>query len=240
MIEIEGATHGNPDDVFLALGRGDHAVLGICDGTGSWGDDGVTLPAAVVAAMRTRFGEALPAQIDDLIDVLLRATDEAGRTAAQDPDPMGFDPAFVAVVAHIAGSEVAFAWAGTAQGLVVRAGRIIARTRPHDLGRMMAERGEPLPADSAQLRGIATRIVAPGGDKRGSAEPLEVQRVASLAPGDAVVLLTADIPRLVSEAALARMSAEIGGARRIVDAAVAGGARGQVTAVIARVAQPAR
>ncbi len=229
--DSEAATHpgtrrsGN-EDAFIdcpAVG-----LWAVADGAGGHGAGDVA-SAAAIAALQD-LPPALSAA-EMLAQVRLRITAvhaELQRQAACAGPGRIIATTLVVLLAR--GAHFACLWAGDSRIYLLRDGAFTRLTRDHSLVQDLVDQGL-LPEAEAEAHpqaNVITRAV-------GGAGVLELDKTsARLAPGDLFLLCSDGLFKAVPEAEIGRMLADGFGAEVLIQAALANGARDNVTAIVVR------
>lgn len=223
-----GATHAGavrPRNEDAFVDRADIGLWAVADGAGGHGAGDVA-SSAIAAAL-----EELPAGLSAaelLAQVRLRLgavhADLRARAAT------GRIIASTVVVLLARGGHYALLWAGDSRAYLLRDGRLERLTRDHSVVQEMVEGGliDAAEAESHPQANVITRAVGADGE-------LELEKAsARVAPGDAFLLCSDGLFKALSEEEIARLLSAGEGPEGLVTAAVAGGARDNVTAVLVR------
>lgn len=221
-----GPVRERNEDVFIE--RPEIGLWAVADGAGGYGSGDVA--AAAIAEALARLPEGL--SLDDLVAQVHRSIG-AVHDALQDhagPHGTGRILASTVIVLLAHGERVQCLWAGDSRAYLLRAGVLTRLTRDHSLVQALVDQGllDPESALQHPQSHIVTRAVGAGG-------PLELDEVsARAAPGDLYLLCSDGLYGALSESEIVHCLATGGGAEELVHAAVAAGARDNVTAVTVR------
>jgi serine/threonine protein phosphatase PrpC len=133
------------------------------------------------------------------------------------------------------GADMVVAHVGDSRAYILRQGRLVRLTRDHTLAQALADSGAIERDDEAahRMRHVLTNVI---GAKADSVKA-ELHRVR-LADGDQVLLCTDGLTEMATDAAVADVLRKGGSAAEacdaLIDLALAGGGRDNVTAVLAR------
>jgi protein phosphatase/serine/threonine-protein phosphatase Stp1 len=223
-----GATHAGavrPRNEDAFVDRADIGLWAVADGAGGHGAGDVA-SAAIAAAL-----EGLPPGLSAaelLAQVRLRLgavhAELRGRAAARRII------ASTVVVLLARGGHYALLWAGDSRAYRLRDGRLERLTRDHSVVQEMVEGGliDAAEAESHPQANVITRAVGAEGE-------LELEKAsARIAAGESFLLCSDGLFKALPEEEIARRLAAGEGAEGLVAAAVARGARDNVTAVLVR------
>lgn len=155
---------GNPFQVARTADGG--VAVALCDDSGSWSDvhDCTRIAADVLVRAMTSGDGDPPTR---LRDAMHRADVEMCRHGGDDPSLDGYAPACMASLLYINGNEAYVAWLGDGPVWLVRAGRVLPRTRPHLLvndliaaGKMTAEEARNSPHKHVTTRALGAHLPA--------------------------------------------------------------------------------
>jgi protein phosphatase len=131
------------------------------------------------------------------------------------------------------GADLIVAHAGDSRAYLFRKGDLHRLTRDHTLAERLAERGLPMPVQATRLKHVLTNALGTG-DADVQAEIHQV----GLLDGDVLLLCTDGLTDMVSESAIKQVLDELRPAsdacRILVDLALEGGGRDNVTVVLGR------
>ncbi|MGK7862555.1 PP2C family protein-serine/threonine phosphatase [Falsiroseomonas sp. E2-1-a4] len=221
-----GAVRHRNEDALLD--RPDVGLWAVADGAGGHGAGDVA-SAAVVAALQD-LPPALSAA-EMLAQVRLRITAvhaELQHQAAQAGPGRMIATTLVVLLAR--GGHFACLWVGDSRIYLLRDGAFTRLTRDHSLVQDLVDQGvlREDEAESHPQANIITRAV-------GAEGALELDKTsARLAPGDLFLLCSDGLFKAVPEAEIGRMLADGFGAELLLQAALANGARDNVTAITVR------
>jgi protein phosphatase/serine/threonine-protein phosphatase Stp1 len=219
-----GTVRSRNEDAFVD--RSDIGLWAVADGAGGHGAGDVA--SAAVAAALADLPTGLSAG-ELLARVRLRMTevhaDLQRRAAASDK---GQTPAttLVAMMAH--GDHFACLWAGDSRAYLLRDGSLSQMTQDHSLVQELVESGALAPelAESHAQANVITRAV-------GAPDTLVLDKVAGrLEAGDRVLLCSDGLFKALPEVEIARLLNDGGGPEALIEAALAAGARDNVTALV--------
>jgi serine/threonine protein phosphatase PrpC len=174
-----------PGSPCVVGGDDQRTVAVVCDGTASWGEG---YEAARLAARE--IADALTGGDD----VRAAVAAVARRARAEHCQAGEDDPAFSVLVALTEPARARVAWVGDVHALHVRQGRLIARNAPHSLHAQLVGAGRQSWSDAIGARAGAVTVALPGGadwPKDSRLDDLDWR----LAPGDRLVLASAQLPR---------------------------------------------
>jgi serine/threonine protein phosphatase PrpC len=211
-----GRVRAENQDAFLE--RPDIGLWAVADGVGGQGGGGAAAARVVDALSGLPAGlppETLLATVRKRLEAVHAAlSTSSGATT------------LVALLAHDA--HFACLWAGDSRGYLLRHGRLWPITRDHSLVQELVDRGT-LPASAAATHPQANVILR----AIGAEGVLELDKVRGrLEPGDRFLLCSDGLTRVVQDAEIRSLLAGPGGARALVEAALARGATDNVTAVV--------
>jgi serine/threonine protein phosphatase PrpC len=217
-----GRVRRDNQDCALALGIGPQtAVLAVADGVGGL-PDGALASQETIAAVRE--AAATLAEDVDPGEWLARAVAVANVRVHAICAERGEPIASTLVVAVVRGSEAWVANVGDSRGYLLQDGRATQVTRDHVLSSRGGEADESAPI---------TRAIGPL-----DAMAVDIFGPLSLAPGDALLLCSDGLYRMVDDAALTQIAAGSNvdaACARLVDAANAAGGYDNVAVAICRV-----
>jgi protein phosphatase/serine/threonine-protein phosphatase Stp1 len=221
-----GTVRPRNEDAFVD--RGDIGLWAVADGAGGHGAGDVA-SAAVAEALRD-----LPAGLaaaEMLAQVRLRVDavhrDLQARAEAAGP---GRIIATTIVILLARGEHFACLWAGDSRAYLLRDGALTRLTRDHSVVQELVEAGliDDSDAESHPQANVITRAVGAQGD-------LELDKVsARMAPRDLFLLCSDGLFKALPEAEMAALLAAGGGPDALIEAALAAGARDNVTALAVR------
>jgi protein phosphatase/serine/threonine-protein phosphatase Stp1 len=227
----EAATHPGTvrqrnEDAFLD--RPDVGLWAVADGAGGHGAGDVA-SAAAIAALQDLPPALSAAEMLAQVRLRITAVHAELQRQAQQAGP-GRMIATTLVVLMARGGHFACLWAGDSRIYLLRDGAFTRLTRDHSLVQDLVDQGV-LREDEAETHpqaNIITRAVGAEGE-------LELDKTsARLAPGDLFLLCSDGLFKAVPEAEIGRMLADGYGAEVLVQAALANGARDNVTAITVR------
>jgi protein phosphatase len=163
-----------------------------------------------------------------------RAVGEALAARAR-ADPSLFGMATTLTLAASLGAEMVVTHVGDSRAYLFRQGRLLRLTRDHTFAQALADCGAIRPEDVAThgLRHVLTNVIGAKGDEVNA----ELHHLR-LADGDQVLLCTDGLTEMAPDAAVAEVLGRPGPAAAACDAlvelALAGGGRDNVTVVLAR------
>ncbi|MFM9883249.1 MAG: type VI secretion system-associated protein TagF [Burkholderiales bacterium] len=220
----QGTVRTRNEDAFVD--RGDIGLWAVADGAGGHGAGDVA-SAAVIGALAD-LPPGLSAS-EMLAQVRLRIgavhTDLQRRGAASTNRDL---IASTVVVLIARGSHFACLWAGDSRAYLLREGNLCQITRDHSAVQEMVEAGliAAEDAESHPEANIITRAV-------GAEDALELDKVSGrVAPGDRLLLCSDGLFKALTEGDIETRLAAGEGADALVAAALAAGARDNVTAVV--------
>lgn len=209
--------------------RPDLGLWAVADGAGGHGGGDIAAAAAATAM------EGIPAgltAVEMLAQLRLRlgAADAElrRRAAALGPGRMMATTVVALLLRH---GHFACLWAGDSRAYRLRGGLLQPLTRDHSLVQQMVERGE-LDAAEAERHPQANVILrAIGGGEAGP----ELEKISgAILAGDGFLLCSDGLFKALPESAIAQRLRQGADAHRLVEAAVAAGARDNVSAVVLR------
>ena len=218
-----GAVRPRNEDAMVD--RTDLGIWAVADGAGGHGAGDVA-SAAIAEAL-----EALPPTLSAaelLAQVRLRLSavhaDLQARAAAAGP---GRIMASTVVLLLVRGGHFACLWAGDSRAYRLRDGQLERLTRDHSVVQELVDQGL-LDAEAAEQHpqaNVITRAIGAHGE-------LELDKVsARVAPGDVFLLCSDGLFKALAEAEIGALMAAGGGPEALIEAALARGARDNVTAV---------
>jgi protein phosphatase/serine/threonine-protein phosphatase Stp1 len=221
-----GTVRPRNEDAFID--RPDIGLWAVADGAGGHGAGDVASAAAIAAL------EDLPAGLsaaEMLAQLRLRITavHAALQRQAQQAGP-GRIIATTLVVLLARGGHYACLWAGDSRIYLLRQGEFTRLTRDHSLVQDLVDQGLLAEADAEghPQANVITRAIGAEGE-------LELDKVsARIAPGDLFLLCSDGLFKAIPEAGIAAMLAAGDGPQALLDAALANGARDNVTAITVR------
>ncbi len=221
-----GTVRPRNEDAFVD--RGDIGLWAVADGAGGHGAGDVA-SAAVAEALRDLPPGLSAAEL--LAQVRLRVgavhADLQARAAAAGP---GRIIATTLVLLLARGGHYACLWAGDSRAYLLRDGAFTRLTRDHSLVQDLVD-GGVIDEDAAEGHPQANVITRAVGGQGG----LELDKVsARFAAGDLFFLCSDGVFKAVPEAEIGAMLAAGQGAAAVIEAALARGARDNVTAVVVR------
>ncbi|WP_203073908.1 PP2C family protein-serine/threonine phosphatase [Falsiroseomonas ponticola] len=221
-----GTVRPRNEDAFVD--RGDIGLWAVADGAGGHGAGDVA-SAAVAEALRDLPPGLSAAEL--LAQVRLRVgavhADLQARAAAAGP---GRVIATTLVLLLARGGHFACLWAGDSRAYLLRDGALQRLTRDHSLVQDLVDGGviDEAEAEGHPQANVITRAVGGHGT-------LELDKVsARFAAGDLFLLCSDGVFKAVPEAEIGTMLAAGQGAGAVIEAALARGARDNVTAVVVR------
>jgi protein phosphatase/serine/threonine-protein phosphatase Stp1 len=219
-----GTVRSRNEDAFVD--RSDIGLWAVADGAGGHGAGDVA-SAAVTASLAALPSDLSAAEL--LTQVRLRMADVHAdlqrRAAASDRGEM---PATTLVVMMAHGDHFACLWAGDSRAYLLRDGSLSQMTQDHSLVQELVASGALAAelAESHAQANVITRAI-------GAPDALMLDKVAGrLEPGDRVLLCSDGLFKALPEARIARVLADGGGPEALIDAALAAGARDNVTALV--------
>ncbi|MDO9499720.1 PP2C family serine/threonine-protein phosphatase [Falsiroseomonas sp.] len=221
-----GAVRSRNEDALLD--RPDVGLWAVADGAGGHGAGDVA-SAAAIAALQDLPPALSAAEMLAQVRLRLTAVHAELQRQAQQAGP-GRMIATTLVVLLARGGHFACLWAGDSRIYLLRDGAFTRLTRDHSLVQDLVDQGvlREEEAESHPQANIITRAV-------GAAGKLELDKTsARLAPGDLFLLCSDGLFKAVPEAEIGRMLADGFGAQVLVQAALANGARDNVTAITVR------
>lgn len=240
------ATNLPPGDVPADFGEAAYGLL-VADGLGGRAAGEVASRTAIGTILNLllhaptwimRVGEKeADAILDRITDRFKRAGLVVSQMANDDPALAGMGTTLT--MACSAGEELFVGHVGDTRAYLLRAGNLIRLTRDHTYAQELADQGFIRPDQVAghRLRHVLTRALG----RDGSHVKVDVIRVG-LQTGDQVLLCTDGLTDMVSgdgiKAALAGAGSARAAADALVAAALAGGGKDNVTAVVARYTFP--
>jgi serine/threonine protein phosphatase Stp1 len=218
-----GAVRPRNEDAFID--RGDIGLWAVADGAGGHGFGDVA-SHAVVSCLSDLPGGLSAAELLAQVRLRLTAVHIDLQRRAEEREPAGLI-ASTAVVLLAREDHLACLWAGDSRAYLLREGRLTQLTRDHSVVAEMIEAGQ-LAAEEARHHPQANLITrAVGGHG-----PLELDKVTTtLRPGDLLLLCSDGLFNAVPEEEIARRLAAGESPDCIVSAALAAGARDNVTAL---------
>jgi len=221
-----GAVRSRNEDSLVH--RPDLGLWAVADGAGGHGAGDVA-SRAVAAAL-----EAIPPGLsaaEMLAQARLRLADVHAELQAQ-AAALGASRiiATTVVLLMVRHGHFACLWAGDSRAYLLREGILQRVTRDHSLVQEMVDRGTltEAEAESHPQANVILRAV-------GAAGELVLDKVSGrIEPGDRLLLCSDGLFKALSEEELAAMLLEDAGAGAVIDAAVAHGARDNVSAVLLR------
>jgi protein phosphatase/serine/threonine-protein phosphatase Stp1 len=223
-----GAVRQRNEDAFVD--RGDIGLWAVADGAGGHGAGDVA-SAAIAAALRDMPPGLAAAEILAQVRLRLGAVHAALREQAAAAGANRIIASTV-VVLLARGGHYACLWAGDSRAYLMREGVLARLTRDHSLVQEMVERGV-IDEDSAESHphaNVITRAVGADGE-------LDLEKVsARIAPDDLFLLCSDGLFKALPEGEIAAILAAGGGPAALLEAALARGARDNVTAVAVRAA----
>ena len=240
------ATNLPPDDVPAEFGEAAYGML-VADGLGGRAAGEVASRAAISTMMNLvlhtpawimRVGER---EADHLMDRITDRFKRAGLVLSQmaEDDPSLAGMGTTLTTASSVGEELFVGHVGDTRAYLLRAGSLIRLTRDHTYAQELADQGFIRPDQVAghRMKHVLTRALG----RNGAHVKVDVVRVG-LQDRDQLLLcsdgLTDMVPDEGIRAALAGAATAQAGADALVAAALAGGGRDNVTAVVARYAFP--
>ncbi|MEO6379692.1 MAG: protein phosphatase 2C domain-containing protein [Caulobacteraceae bacterium] len=213
------------------LSRPDLGLWAVADGMG--GHDAGDIASAMVVEGLSSCPPGLAADAQaEAVRVLLQGVNARLREMGNEGPRARTIGSTVVVLSANAGAYVC-QWAGDSRGYLARGGALVQLTRDHSLVQQLVDLGE-LTAAEAETHpdgNVVTRAV-------GADRALDVDSVSGeIAPGDAFILASDGLTRLVSPAELlaALQDADMeGAARRLLDACLDRGAPDNISFVILR------
>ncbi|MDP3418736.1 PP2C family serine/threonine-protein phosphatase [Falsiroseomonas sp.] len=221
-----GAVRSRNEDALLD--RPDVGLWAVADGAGGHGAGDVA-SAAAIAALQDLPPALSAAEMLAQVRLRLTAVHAELQRQAQQAGP-GRMIATTLVVLLARGGHFACLWAGDSRIYLLRDGAFTRLTRDHSLVQDLVDQGvlREEEAESHPQANIITRAVGAVGE-------LELDKTsARLAPGDLFLLCSDGLFKAVPEAEIGRMLADGFGAQVLVQAALANGARDNVTAITVR------
>lgn len=215
----------NEDSV---LDRPDIGLWAVADGAGGHGAGDVA-SAAAVAALQDLPPGLSAAEMLAQVRLRIHAVHADLQRQAQRAGP-GRMIATTLVVLLARGGHYACLWVGDSRIYLLRDGAFTRLTRDHSLVQELVDQGLLAEADaeSHPQANIITRAV-------GAEGALDLDKAsARLAPGDLFLLCSDGLFKAVPEAEIGRLLAEGQGPEHLLSAALARGARDNVTAVVVR------
>lgn len=221
-----GAVRHRNEDALLD--RPDVGLWAVADGAGGHGAGDVA-SAAVVAALQDLPPALSAAEMLAQVRLRITAVHADLQHQAQQAGP-GRMIATTLVVLLARGGHFACLWVGDSRIYLLRDGAFTRLTRDHSLVQDLVDQGvlREEEAESHPQANIITRAV-------GAAGELDLDKAsARLAPGDLFLLCSDGLFKAVPEAEIGRMLADGFGAEVLLQAALANGARDNVTAITVR------
>ena len=221
-----GAVRTRNEDAFID--RSDIGLWAVADGAGGHGF-GEVASAAVVACLSDLPVGLSAAELLAQVRLRIGAVHVDLQRRAGEREPAGLI-ASTAVILLVRDDHVACLWAGDSRAYLLREGGLTQLTRDHSVVAKMVEAGQLAPDDARHhpQANLITRAV-------GGYGPLELEKVtATLRLGDMVLLCSDGLFNAVPEEEIARHLAAGEDADAIVSAALAAGARDNVTALTVR------
>ncbi len=218
-----GAVRPRNEDALLD--RADLGLWAVADGAGGHGAGDVA-SAAIVAALADLPPALSAAELLAQVRLRLSAVhaELQARAAAAGP---GRIMASTVVVLLARGGHYACLWAGDSRAYRLRDGRLERLTRDHSLVQELVDQGvlDEEAAEQHPQANVITRAIGAHGE-------LELDKVsARVAPGDVFLLCSDGLFKALAEAEIASVLAAGGGPDALVEAALARGARDNVTAL---------
>lgn len=231
VLSSEAATHPGtvrPRNEDAFVNRPDIGLWAVADGAGGHGAGDVA-SAAVAAALQDLPPGLSAAELLAQLRLRIAAVHaELQRQAEQAGPGRLIATTLVAMLAR--GGHFACLWAGDSRIYLLRGGAFIRLTRDHSLVQDLVDQGV-LREDEAEAHpqaNVITRAVGGHG-------PLELDKTSDrLTPGDLFLLCSDGLFKAVPEAEIGRMLADGFGAEVLIQAALANGARDNVTALVVR------
>jgi len=220
-----GAVRTRNEDSFVD--RSDIGLWAVADGAGGYGAGDVA-SAAVAGALAD-----LPAGLS-AAEVLAQVRLRIGAVHGELQRRAGGDHkllASTAVVLLARGTHFACLWAGDSRAYLLRDGGLSRLTRDHSVVQEMVEAGllTPQEAQAHPQANVITRAVGAHG-------PLELDKVsARLAGGDTILLCSDGLFNAISEHEIETRLAAGNSPDDLIEAALAAGARDNVTALVVSV-----
>lgn len=231
VLSSEAATHPGtvrPRNEDAFVNRPDIGLWAVADGAGGHGAGDVA-SAAVAAALQDLPPGLSAAELLAQLRLRIAAVHaELQRQAEQAGPGRLIASTLVAMLAR--GGHFACLWAGDSRIYLLRGGAFTRLTRDHSLVQDLVDQGV-LREDEAEAHpqaNVITRAVGGHG-------PLELDKTSDrLTPGDLFLLCSDGLFKAVPEAEIGRMLADGFGAEVLIQAALANGARDNVTALVVR------
>lgn len=229
----EAATHPGtvrPRNEDAFVDRPDVGLWAVADGAGGHGAGDVA-SAAAVAALQDLPPALSAAEMLAQVRLRITAVHAELQRRAQEAGP-GRIIATTLAVLLARGGHFACLWAGDSRIYLLRDGAFTRLTRDHSLVQDLVDQGvlREEEAEAHPQANVITRAV-------GAAGELELDKTsARLAPGDLFLLCSDGLFKAVPEAEIGRMLADGFGAEVLLQAALANGARDNVTAIVVRAA----
>ena len=216
----------NEDSFGLASDRG---IVVVADGMGGHDNGRYVADCAVASLCQVAPCETLEATMQRARDALSRTNDEVWRRAQDSRKTMGA----TVVAAVFDRDRLGVAWAGDSRAYVFRDDHLYPLTRDHSAVQDLLDRGQITPLEAADhpMRHVVTRALGVS-----AALSLEIGYHA-LAPGDIVLLCTDGLHSFLSDDDIAACLGECGleALDKLIEIALAGGGRDNVTAVLVKV-----
>ena len=221
-----GTVRPRNEDAFVD--RGDIGLWAVADGAGGHGAGDVASAAVAEALRDLPVGLAaaeMLAQVRLRIDAVHR--DLQAKAEAAGP---GRIIATTVVILLARGGHFACLWAGDSRAYLLREGALTRLTRDHSVVQELVEAGliDDGDAEAHPQANVITRAVGAQGD-------LELDKVsARIASGDLFLLCSDGLFKALPEAEMAAVLSAGGGCDALIAAALAAGARDNVTALSVR------
>jgi len=224
-----GAVRPRNEDAFVD--RADIGLWAVADGAGGHGAGDVA-SAAVAATLQDLPPGLSAAELLAQVRQRIAGVHAALRAQAEEAGP-GRIIATTVVVLLARNGHFACLWAGDSRAYLLRDGHFLRLTRDHSVVQDLVEAGL-LPAEEAENHpqaNVITRAVGAIGE-------LELDKVKDrIAPGDRFLLCSDGLFKALPEGEIAAQLVAGGGPAELLAAALARGARDNVTAVMIREGQ---
>ena len=230
-----GAVRKHNEDALLS--RPDIGLWAVADGAGGHASGEVASGMLAEALGRVPPGLAPQDMLADLRHRVSRVHAALKREAEQRGGLVMI--ASTIVILAVRGGHFACLWAGDSRAYLMRGGVLQQVTRDHSLVQEMVDAGiiSAAEAETHPQANVITRAVG------GADEDVELDKVSGeLAPGDRLLLCSDGLCKTLDEATLAATlasDAQAGAAEALIAAALKGGSRDNVTAIVIEIGAPA-
>ena len=229
-----GTVRTSNEDNFVA--RPEVGVWMVADGAGGHehGEVASAMLAEAIGATPARAGSDLIAEVRAIVS---RTHDELRRRAEEESSQTGTHVMIASTIVVMLAQQAHFAclWAGDSRIYRWRAGAAQQVTRDHSLVQELVDQGVISPAEAERHphANVVTRAIGAEG-----ADPTLDKVTDRAEPGDRFLLCSDGLNKALDDGAIARLIGARDPAQRLIEAALAIGARDNVTAIVVEYARP--